>query len=332
VRTSRRDAGWSSRDGCATLSYPRRGGFTVIELMVSVAIMGVIVFALYSVFSHTQKALRAAETESDISEKSRAVVEMMTRELEQAQPTMRAIRVGNPANGRWIQEVNIMGGMEYPPRIQKSDRPEIMSRTNFIDNIFFYNRHTNSWIGIGYRVADYHNGVGSLERFETNIFGYKPLSNGISNAFISLALTNINYHHVADGVVHLAFIPYDQNGYRLGCDTTNRDAGNYLILRQDSKGQPIQAYSDTINTNFATVVLSQGFIGAPPEYQTLFAFKSNAMPAYVEMEFGLLEPETLNQYYTMLQDQNPNATNFLARQISKVHLFRKRIPIRTAAQ
>jgi len=46
----------------------------------------------------------------------------------------------------------------------------------------------------------------------------------------------------------------------------------------------------------------------------------------------MLEPEALKQYYLMLQDQNPNATNFLTRQINKVHLFRERIPIRTAFQ
>jgi hypothetical protein len=59
---------------------------------------------------------------------------------------------------------------------------------------------------------------------------------------------------------------------------------------------------------------------------------SNALPAYIEMEFGMLEPDTLAQYYLMLDDQNPNAAKFLQRQIGKVHLFRQRIPIRTAVQ
>jgi prepilin-type N-terminal cleavage/methylation domain-containing protein len=317
------------RAGETQRSSPRRAAFTVIELMLAIAIMGVIIYALYSVFNQTQRAMRATETQTDVSEKARAIVEMMTRELEQAQPTFRALRIGTNA---FVEEVNLAGGMEYPPRVQKPDRPDITPRTNFISNIFFYNRHTNAWIGIGYRVSDYHNGVGSLERFETNIFGYRPLSNYLYNGFISLELTNANYHHVADGVVHLAFIPYDENGYRLGFDTTNRNPSVYNILRQDISGRTITAHSDVPTTNNATVRLSQGFIGAPPAYQTLFSFKSNALPAYIDLEFGILEPETLTQYYQMLKDENPNATNFLARQITKVHLFRQRIPIRTAAQ
>ena len=61
--------------------------FTVIELMLAVAIMGVIIFALYSVFNQTQRALRRSETDVDVSQRARAVLEMISRELEQAQPT-----------------------------------------------------------------------------------------------------------------------------------------------------------------------------------------------------------------------------------------------------
>src|SRR5262245_50423505 len=61
--------------------------FTVIELMLAVAIMGVIIYALFSVFNQTQRALRRSETNVDISQRARAVLEMIGRELEQARPT-----------------------------------------------------------------------------------------------------------------------------------------------------------------------------------------------------------------------------------------------------
>ena len=63
------------------------GAFTVIELMLAVAILGVIIFALYSVFNETQRALRRSEMNADIGQKARAITEIITAELEQAQAT-----------------------------------------------------------------------------------------------------------------------------------------------------------------------------------------------------------------------------------------------------
>ena len=89
-------------------------------------------------------------------------------------------------------------------------------------------------------------------------------------------------------------------------------------------------YSDETESTNATIVLQAAFPN--DDYETISTFRSNAVPAYVELELGILEPETMRQYYTMLRDENPNATTFLSRQIAKVHMYRRRIPIRTAAQ
>ena len=315
------------------------GAFTVTELMLSVAIMGMIIFALYSVFNQTQRALRATQTQGDVSEKARAIIDIISRELQQAHPTFSALPATNRASVA-IQEVNMLGGFEFQPQytkpqVQKSDRADIQPRTNFFHNLFFYTNHTNAWQAIGYRVVYVTNGVGVLERFETNQFGFRPVNNTLSSKFINEPLTNVTYHHVADGVVHMSFIPYDGNGRRLGFDTTNRTSGQYKIFRGTASGGSIAATSDVTLTNLANVLLYEGYPGSRAEtmqYASRFSFRSNAMPASVEMEFGILEPETLAQYNMMVKDQNPNAANFLAKQISKVHLFRQRIPIRTAAQ
>lgn len=309
----------------------RRRAFSVIELMLAIVILGVIIYALYHVFNQTQRALRTAEKQTDVSGRARAVLEMIARELEQAQPTRSAVRTERGL----LQEVNLLGGLEYPPRAQFSDRRDIQGRTNFLHNLFFYTNRTNAWQGIGYRVIDVKNGVGVLQRFETNQFGYKPLSNVLSSAFINEPLTNATYHHVADGVIHFSVIPYDRKGYRLGYDTGTRFADGYSIISTRADGTPIPELSDTTVTNLANVLLQEGFPDSRAEtlpYWSRFAFKSNAMPAYVEVELAILEPDTLSQYYLMLEDQNPNAGKFLERQISKVHLYRERVPVRTAAQ
>jgi len=231
-----------------------------------------------------------------------------------------------------------------------TDRTDIEPRTNYLHNIFFYNNKTNAWQGIGYRVINVTNGVGSLQRFETNQFGFKPISNRLAFAFINETRTNLTYHHVADGVIHLTFVPYDSQGRRLGWDTTNGlsslntggEFSNYKIARRRSDGALITGQSDvasgfnagTNSVNMTTVELTEGYpqLDRNQQYTGTFNFRSNALPSYIEMELGMLEPETMEQFYTMLADNNPNATNFLARQITKVHLFRQRIPIRAAAQ
>jgi type II secretory pathway component PulJ len=311
--------------------------------MLAVAIMGVIIFALYSVFNETQQALRRSETQTDVSQRARMVVEMIGKEIEQAYPTFGFTPTST--RGVFQKENNMVGGIELPPMIQKSDRGDITPRTNYLHNIFFYNHRTNAWQGIGYRVVNVTNGVGVLLRFETNQFGHRPLSNRLSRAFQTETTTNRTFHHVADGVIHLTFVPYDRFGQRLGWDTRNRGWSgtnhvieSYEVRRQDRNGTLLVPSDDVTVTNetLATVLLQRVYQTPPTDnnqqYTTAFAFRSNAMPAFIEMELGILEPNTLEQFYTMVEDQNPNATNFLARQISKVHLFRQRIPIRTAAQ
>jgi prepilin-type N-terminal cleavage/methylation domain-containing protein len=317
--------------------------FTVIELMLAVAILGIIVFALYSVFNQTQRALRRSETNTDVGQRARALSEIIALEIEQAQATKSFWL----SNNLYVKEINMMGGQEqqYVPAdfVMESPGANILRRTNFIHNIFFYNNRTNAWQGIGYRVVDFKNGVGSLQRFETNYFGHRPYANGGASNFVALPLTNIAYRHIADGIVHLTFVPYDHFGRRLGWDTEDaRDAGydtnHYYVTRMRLPGAIEGSRSDTTDTNLSTVFLREAIPTLWPspapniEYTTAFTFLSNSLPAFIEMEFGMLEPETLSQYYTMLEDKNPNATKFLQRQIAKVHLFRQRIPIRTAAQ
>src|SRR5687768_5200933 len=106
--------------------------FTVIELMLAVAILGVIVFALFSVFNQTQRALRRSETNTDVAQKARAIAELIGLELEQAQPTRAFFR----SNNVFVKEINMLGGMEqlYVPAdfVMQSADATVQPRTNFI--------------------------------------------------------------------------------------------------------------------------------------------------------------------------------------------------------
>ena len=312
----------------------RAWAFSVIELLIAVTILGAIVYVLFSIFNETQRAMRNSQVQTDVSERARAVMEMIAREIEQAQPTFVGLQ--------GILETNMFGGPEHAPQIistgRADARPDVSPRTNFLHNLFFLQKRTNAWMAVGYRVVNVTNSVGVLERYETPqeeiVRGSRPYFNTLSSNFVNQPLESTNYHHVADGVIHFSVIPYDRYGRRLGWDTTNRMPEVYSIWRQNADGDSLPLVSDTELTNVATVVLRAfpDIEAEVLEYGSNFAFKSNAMPASVDVQLGILEPEALTQYYRMLEEENPNAANFLQRQIASVHLFRQRIPIRTAVQ
>ena len=61
--------------------------------------------------------------------------------------------------------------------------------------------------------------------------------------------------------------------------------------------------------------------------ETRFAFLSNALPAYLELELGVLEPKARDQYQAFAAG-SIMAQRFLSNRAGQVHLFRQRIPLR----
>ena len=56
-------------------------------------------------------------------------------------------------------------------------------------------------------------------------------------------------------------------------------------------------------------------------------FQMNQMPAYLEMELGILEPKVYERFRALTN--NPQAAiNYITSRVEQVHLFRQRIPIR----
>src|SRR5215216_3447632 len=105
-------------------AWPRPdAAFSVAELMLAVAIMGVIIFALYSVFNQTQRALRSTEAQGNVADRARAVADIISREIEQARPTFSSV----PVLGTSVKETNLFGGIEsaaFRPTIQSNKTTE----------------------------------------------------------------------------------------------------------------------------------------------------------------------------------------------------------------
>jgi hypothetical protein len=287
---------------------------TIMELLVSVAVMTVIVIGLYSMFAYTQNALRANVTQVDVFDSGRAASDVISRELEELSAC----------------------GLKGRPNLQvvRSDVPLIQTeldnmtplRTNVLQEVFFLTLFTNKWTGIGYRVAAV-DGVGTLYRFATTANVHQLVTNDLVTQFRAASFNPLtgavstNLHRVSDGVIHFRLLAYDQSGRKLD---VNESLGFTNFLRQVLRpGQNPPA-------NSAATIFLRPDVGGPRPSQTEFFFMGNALPAYVELEIGVLERTAFVQYLSLRG--TPLAQKFLRERANKVHLFRERIPIRTAVQ
>ncbi len=266
-----------------------RNAFTVFELLVAVSAMTLIVLVLYGVFDQVQKALRGNAAQVDVLEGGRSAMEMMTRELEQ----MRASGVPGATN-LLIELVSM------PTRQELLDPGAY--RTNVLQEIFFLLPYNKDWSGIGYKVYATNYGVGSLYRFSATTNASMLTSNNLSLAYLSYSLPKYSNvcQRVTDGVVHFRVRAFDTNGFPM----------TYLTFRTNDYGGGVILTND-LNT-----------------VETRYAFTNQGLPAYLELELGILEPHVLERYKAMAN--TTVASNFLAKQTGKVHLFQQRVPLRTA--
>jgi hypothetical protein len=287
---------------------------TIMELLVSVSVMTVIVIGLYSMFAYTQNALRANVTQVDVFDSGRAASDMIGRELEElsacglrGRPNLQAIRTDAALVQTDLDNMTPL-------------------RTNVLQEVFFLTLFTNKWTGIGYRVAGV-DGVGTLYRFAITANAHQLATNDLLSHFHAAEVDpqkgtiSANLHRVSDGVIHFRLVAYDQSGRRLD---VNEPLGFTNFLRQ-----VLRPGQNPPTNSAATIFLRPDVAGARPN-QTEFFFTGNALPAYLELEIGVLERTTFQQYLSLRG--TPLAQKFLRERANKVHLFRERVPIRTDVQ
>ncbi len=279
--------------------------FTLIEVMVAMALLSLIVIALMAVFSSTQTAFRASVTQTDVLEGGRAAMDLITDDLRAMSPSLGISNVfdkftATSHNG----PVNFYAGTNYyenPPLIQGLIASGY-SRTNVQQDVFMLSQGNlngvPTWFGTGYAVCLSPNNTYSLYRFSTN----RPVaqSGSASNLFwvdfqyFRAYPTNGNYSHLLDGVINFQVRAFD--------------AGGGLIL--------------TNRTNISTNA-------QPPS----IAFYSNALPASVEIELATLEDRTLQRVESLgVPGQMPSPAvliqwQYLTNSAGKVHVFRQRVAI-----
>jgi len=268
-------------------------------------VLTLIVLVLYGLFDQVQKALRGNVSQVDVLEGGRAAMQLLSREMEQMQAAN--VPVGT----------NLYIGMSAVPYQQALLDT---NRVNALDDVFFLSHFSKSWFGTSYRVLLANdNGIatGIADRGVGTLCRYRVKSNDPdfpnatelprSNLFLQVMLPVLNgsnnlanYQPVVDGVVHFRLRAFDHNGFLVT---------NNLVT----------------NIPPGMIVRSNAFKN---DLEFTYALTNKALPAYLELEMGILEPHVLEKYRSY--SDLTVASNYLARQASAVHLFQQRIPIRTA--
>jgi len=296
--------------------------FTLVEILVTISLLAFIILGLFAVFNQVQRAFRSSMNQVDQLEAGRAVTEMLPRELEQTIPAGYAFPNG----------VNFYAFIPNSTPLTQSLPGTPVPRTNLLEDCFMLLRTNQTWIGIGYCVRTNDSqgrlwlpecgsgqmGVGSLYRFTTNLpvlydtaTGSSPL-NGLAQDPSQLYIDFLNAcspgspastvisNRICDGVIHFRFRAFDTNGVLL---------------------TPLSVIPQATAIFYSTV--APGEIG-------LYKFCSNAVPASVEMELGILEQHAVDRYNSIgtpaaRLNYLQSADHYLS---SRVQLFRQRIPLR----
>lgn len=284
----------------------RRGAaFTLIEIMVVMVLLTVIIIGLMAMFSQTQRAFRAGMAQTDQLEAGRMFTDLLSRDIEQITPSYQT-------NG-----VNFYAQIRDYPTLKQVLPGSTVPRTNVLEDLFFLTRYNQTWSGIGYfvRTNDLMGVqgpvplVGTLYRFETNmsVSQFHDLGRLPYDTFLN-ATNRFNISKVLDGVVEFSVNCYDTNGVLIVGDEAPFLVGDSDLM---SKNPYVRV------TNSMSIV--------PGEVES-YAFSNNIVPAYVEIQLGILEPAVLQRYNSI--PSPVTRSNFLANHAGNVQLFRQRIAIR----
>ena len=285
-------------------------GFSLLEVLVVVSLLSLIVLALMAVFSSTQRAFRAAATQADVLEGSRAAADLIASDLRGLTPS------GGASNGP-VNFFILANSTSYSPLVQSLPGSSV-SRTNLLNYFFSLGRNNTKWTAVGYIVNSASSSpLYPLYRFyaETNTVNSAQTLYDLFVAQIQPTQwwTNANYFsHLIDGVVHLKLRAQDPNGTWIG-----------------------PAYVGVANTQFRSLSTSPAAYGSGYGEAQIFMF-SNAVPAALDLELGVLEDGALTRAESLPTSPVDRRTPYLQGQSGTVHVFRQRVTIpnvdRTAYQ
>lgn len=322
-----------------------RRGFSILELMVAVALLGVVMFAMYSLFDQTQKALRAAVGQVDVNEPARAALDILSAELQ------RAATPGIPGVTnmvvRYFEDQTGATPAALPAWVE-SNGPR---RRPFHEIYFLRQTRDRQWQPMGFFVGQeateasgyradspWPPPVGSLylysDRDEVtarhqNLLTNPPPTGSTGNQFNGRSMSRFNSlefrttysSRLLDGVVFFRVLPYDTYGRLLD---------EYSLTRLMGLGVTNGFYLPGVRVGPPANVSLAGLSGVTSVPATAISFLDEELPATLEIELGVLEPKTFEAYRSVKDAGIAAAMDFLERNQSRIQTFRRRVELRTA--
>jgi hypothetical protein len=250
--------------------------------------------------------------------------DMLARELEQMTPAYYSNYNATWRNGYEVPNLFVQVTNFYVMALPGSN----LARTNIMQDVFFLFRQNQTWTGLGYFVrtnrVDYPSlpggigPVGALFRFEANdtLAEFEDNPGGLFASFIDVlrqVITN-NVSKVMDGVTDFRVRPFDP-------------VGSVIPYNPAWYAQPSPALPGCVTMGNLIATTNLAFNSGEIE---LYKFYSNTIPASLELEIGILEQHTYEQYQSIPVDyvRWNFLTNAQARAISHMHLFRQSVPLR----
>jgi len=290
----------------------RPAAFTLIEVLVVVALLSIVVLALMDVFNATQRAFRAAVTQTDVLEGSRAAMDLIATDLRTMTPSDGySNALYNTYSVYTGCGVGFYAGQNLSAPVVYQTLPGSVSgaqRANVLQNFFCLSRANlngrDNWVGTGYVVDGLNTtNLYPLYRFTTNapaVSDPAALFNAFMAGVTTTVFTNTGWSHLMDGVIHLTVQPYDLGGYPM-TNTLQWKSGRLVLNRNILFYSPVNGYSGSY-------------------------FYSNVVPASVELQMAVIEDRTLQRAQSLAVSYSA-MTNYLAAQSGTVHVFRQIVTI-----
>jgi prepilin-type N-terminal cleavage/methylation domain-containing protein len=285
-------------------SRARSAAFSLLELLVSMAVLSIIVLALFAMFNQTQKAMRANVQQVDTMESGRAAIDLLVGELEKARA---AGMLG--VNNLILRKENLYGvNLPY----QATNILDVNHRDSALHSLFYLTPlQGNQWSALGWYVANPTNAsrpvdenLGALYRFdaEARIVARGAVATNDFNAlypnFRNVNVRTNNSSRLMDGILFFRVLPYTASGIPIDFSTP---------------------------TNLIPKGVTVGTASFP-----VTAFSGSAIPASLEVEIGAVPPRLLGEYRSL---GNPSLqAAYLSKHTAELLVFRQRISLRTATQ
>jgi hypothetical protein len=270
----------------------QRGGLTILEMLVSTAMLSFIILGLTAVFVQTQRAFKTGIKATTVTDAGRTIMDMIASDMRQ----MTDAKNTGVTNLYWTWSGNSVQSQNNLP-----------FRTNQIDEIYVLEHTNTTWMGVGYAVM---NLVPNTGHTFGSLYRYEAATNApyITNDIFWPFLTSIEtqnftnqaeWHWVADGVISLKLRAYDQNGNEPWIESTY--------------------YEDYAS-------------GPPNPQISYPLFGSNTLPNAVDVELAILEPEALVRARSLTGAPTALNNFLSSNALTSMEVFRRRISIPVVAR